>query len=124
MDNKGKAYGFLKCWMPLANINSLVLQARQEAAVSSGLELQVIEGIYKANCGFLLAGTVIQRLLMDGSCNYVIEGELDGSDNKGVAEELVKLAAKMHESPLFEPKSQRLHKVIVYERDWKYERLD
>ncbi len=124
MTIRSKAYGFLKCWMPHSIVNSLIPQIRQETGVLPSLELRVSEGIYNTNGDFLLYGRVIAQLLMEGNCDYVFEGRSEELKNKDIAEELRKLMTGLHESPLFIPKSQKPYKIIVYQENDQYQRLE
>ena len=120
MEKTGKAYGFIKCNKPKAQIEDLLPQIRENARTPSNLELSVIEGIEKVKGDKLLHRTVIKDLAEKGECNYVFEAQLNGADNETTARELKDIFNASYNSQLFVPRPSKVYGTVVYRQGNEY----
>ena len=124
MEKTGKAYCFIKCDKPIAQIEAIMPKIRKSALTPDKLELKVTEGINSINGDELLQDTVIRDLQEEGKCNYVFEANLQGATNKMTATELRDIFNQAYQSPLFEPKPEAFYGTIVYRNGNQYEQLE
>ena len=117
---RGKAYGFIKCDKPKAQIEALLPQIRENARTPSNLELSVIEGIERVKGDELLHRTVIRDLSEEGQCNYVFEAQLNGADNETTARELKDIFNASYNSPLFVPRPSEFYGTVMYRQGNEY----
>ena len=121
MEQEGRAYAFMKCDKPKAQIEALMPQIRSIARTSSKLELSINEVIQHVRGDEAWHKTVIRDLQEERQCNYAYEARLPNTTNEQTARELKDILNTSYNTPLFEPRPSAFYSIVVYERNGQYE---
>ena len=117
---RGKAYGFIKCNKPKAQIEALMPAIRGMARTPSDLEISIVEGINNVKGDKLLHETVVRDLIDEGQCNYAFEAASNTRDSESTAREVKDVFNQAYQSPLFEPRPDNFYATVVYEQNGQY----
>lgn len=120
MVKTGKAYGFLKCNKPLAQVEKTMSAIRRDIKTPSELELKIAKEVTHIGDA-LLHETVTPDIIDEGQCNYAFQATLDEADNETAAKELKAILTQSYNTPLFMPRPKEFYGIVFYERNGQYE---